>query len=69
MARTRKEKWEYPSLEWIHRVREEIYREERGVPLSRLVPKTSPDVLDLVRRLHLRIVRAGKAGRLRRRTG
>jgi len=34
------EKWEYKSLEWIHRVREEDYNETKTLSPKELIDKT-----------------------------
>ncbi|MGH7151456.1 MAG: hypothetical protein ACREIU_12200 [Planctomycetota bacterium] len=64
--RRRTEKWEYPSLEWIHKVRETLVREERGVPLTR--PRgPSPVAAEMMARLRLKALRASRLGRRNRR--
>jgi hypothetical protein len=65
--RRRKEKWEHPSLEWIHEVREALVREEKGVPLTRSRIGPSPVAAELLARLRLKTVRASKLGRRNRR--
>ncbi len=66
--RRRTEKWEHPSLEWIHEVREALYREERGVPVTRSRPGPSPVAAEMIARLRLKVLRASKLGRGNRRT-
>ena len=66
--RRRTEKWEYPSLEWIHKVREALVREERGVPLIRSRLGPSPVAAEMMARLRLKAIRASKLGRRNRRT-
>ena len=66
--RRRTEKWEYPSLEWIHKVREALVREERGVLITRSGPGPSPVAAEMMARLRLKALRASKLGRRSRRT-
>ena len=40
-----KEKWDYGSLEWIHRARAQIYKAEKKQPLTEIAPQLSPNGL------------------------
>ncbi|OGQ78939.1 MAG: hypothetical protein A3G40_07105 [Deltaproteobacteria bacterium RIFCSPLOWO2_12_FULL_57_22] len=53
-----KEKWDYASLEWIHRARAQIYKAEKKRPLIELAPRLSPEARALARRLSLKTIRA-----------
>ncbi len=66
--RRRAEKWEHPSLEWIHAVREALYREGKGVPLTRSRLGPSSIAADILARLRLKAVRASRLRRRDRRT-
>jgi hypothetical protein len=66
--RRRAEKWEHPSLEWIHEVREALYREEKAVPLTRSRLGPSPVATEMMARLRLKALRASKLRRRNRRT-
>ncbi len=55
------EKWEYKSLEWIHRVREEDYNETKTLSPKELIDKTrkagsilqiGPDILTVLQGLN-----------------
>ncbi len=65
----RKERWEHASLEWIQRARAQIYEEEKGRPLTELVPRLSSRAQAIVQRLKLKTIRAGELPIHRRRTG
>ena len=53
MARKR---WEYASLEWIHRVREEAYRKTKGLSLEAWLRPADPEkAARACRRLGLRV--------------
>jgi hypothetical protein len=67
--RRRIERWEHPSLAWIHEVREALYREERGIPLTRRRLEPSPVAAEMLTRLGLKVLRASALGRRKRRTG
>jgi hypothetical protein len=59
----RKREWEFPSLEWIHRVRDESYRRTKGLPLETWLPPVDPEkAARACRRLGLRV----RAVRLKR---
>ena len=48
--------WEYASLEWIHRVREEAYRRTKGLPLEAWLRPADPEkAARASRRLGLRV--------------
>jgi hypothetical protein len=64
-----KEKWDYASLEWIHRVRAQIYKAEKKQPLREIDPKLSPNAGALARRLKLKVVRAAELPKRRSKTG
>jgi hypothetical protein len=64
-----KEKWDYASLEWIHRARSEIYQAEKKRPLTELTPRLSQEAVALARRLKLKTIRAGELPKRRSRTG
>ncbi len=50
-----RKKWEYASLEWIHRVREEAYRKTKGLPLEAWLRPADPEkAARACRRLGLR---------------
>ncbi|MBI4523377.1 MAG: hypothetical protein HY695_06140 [Deltaproteobacteria bacterium] len=65
----RTERWDYPSLEWIHRARARIYKAEKGQPLTELTPGLSEDAAALARRLKLKTIRAMELPKRRKRTG
>lgn len=52
------EKWEYKSLEWIHRVREEDYNDTKTLSPKELIEKTRKTGENTARELGLKIVRA-----------
>ena len=64
-----KEKWDYASLEWIHRARAQIYKAEKKQPLTEIAPRLSPNAAALARRLKLKIVRATELPKRRSQTG
>jgi hypothetical protein len=63
------EKWDYASLEWIHRARARIYEEEKKVPLTEIIPKLSQRSAAIAERLKLRVVRAAELPKRRRQAG
>jgi len=63
------EKWDYASLEWIHRARAQIYEEEKKVPLTEIIPKLSQRSAAIAERLKLRVVRAAELPKRRRQAG
>jgi hypothetical protein len=65
----RKEKWDYPSLEWIHRARAQIYKAEKKQPLTEVTPRPSPGGTALARRLKLKTIRAAELPKRRSQTG
>lgn len=65
----RKEKWDYPSLEWIHRARAQIYKAEKKQPLTEITPRPSPGAAALARRLKLKTIRATELPKRRSQTG
>lgn len=65
----RKEKWEYESLEWIHRARAQIYRAEGKRPLTEVAPRLSPGAAALARRLKLKTIHAAELPKRRSQTG
>lgn len=67
--RKREEKWEYASLEWIHRARAQIYEEEKKLPLAEIVPKLSQRSAAMAQRLKLKVVRAVEIPKRRRQAG
>ena len=66
---SRGEKWDYASLEWIHRAREQIYQAENRRPLGELTPKLSRGGAAIARRLNLKTIHAAELPIRRRRTG
>ncbi|MGH7846556.1 MAG: hypothetical protein ACREQW_15495 [Candidatus Binatia bacterium] len=64
-----KEKWNYPSLEWIHRARADIYKAEKKRSLTEIAPRLSPNAAALARCLKLKTIRAAELTKRRRRTG
>ena len=51
-----RKKWEYASLEWIHRVREEAYRKTKALPLETWLQPADPEkAARACRRLGLRV--------------
>ena len=53
---TRKTEWEFRSLEWLHRIREEHYRKTRGLPLETWLKQIDPKkAADACRALGLRV--------------
>ena len=65
----RKESWDYPSLEWIHRARAQIYEREKGRSLTALAPKLSRRAAAIARRLNLKTIPGTDLPIRRRRTG
>ena len=65
----RREKWDYASLEWIHRARAQIFEEEKKIPLPEIVPKLSKRSAAVAERLKLRVVRAAELPKRRRQAG
>ena len=63
------EKWDYASLEWIHRARAQIYEGEKKVPLTEIIPKLSQRSAAIAERLKLRVVRAAELPKRRRQAG
>jgi len=64
----RKEKWDYASLEWIHRARAQIYTAEKKRPLPAIAPRLSPNAAALAHRLNLKTARSTEMPK-RRQTG
>jgi len=64
-----KEKWDYASLEWIHRARSQIYKAEKKQALTEIAPRLSPDAAGLARRLKLKVIRAAELPKRRSQTG
>lgn len=60
-----KEQWDYESLRWIHRIREEHYAKTKGLPLEEWAGSVNPDeVLEACRRLGLKVrPHSGKKGK------
>ena len=51
-----KSKWEFRSLHWIHRVREDHYRKTKGFPLTTWLTPVDPEkAADVCRRMGLRV--------------
>lgn len=50
------EKSEYKSLEWIHKVREEDYKETKNLTPKDLIEKTRRATEDIVKRLGLKTI-------------
>ncbi len=67
--RRRKEDWDYPSLEWIHRARAQIYEAEKKRPLTEITPQLSRGAATIARRLNLKMVRAAELPIRRRQIG
>ncbi len=67
--RKREEKWDYASLEWIHRARAQIYEEEKKLPLTEIIPKLSQRSAAMAQRLKLKVVRAVDLPKRRRQAG
>ena len=67
--RSRKERWDYASLDWIHHARAQIYEAEKGRPLTELVPRLSLSARAIARRLNLKTIGAGELPIRLRRTG
>ena len=65
----RREKWDYASLEWIHRARAQIYKEEKKIPLPEIIPKLSQRSVVMAERLKLSVVRAAELPKRRRQAG
>ena len=53
-SKKKPEKWDYASLEWIHRARVDFYRTERKRALTEIAPRLSPNAAALARRLKLK---------------
>ena len=64
-----KEKWDYASLEWIHRARAQIYKVEKKRPLTELAPCLSPEARALAGRLRLKTIRATELPKRRSQIG
>jgi hypothetical protein len=64
-----KEKWDYASLEWIHRARAQIYKAEKKQLLTEIAPRLSSNAAVLARRLKLKVVRATELPKRRSQTG
>ena len=54
------ENWEYKSLEWIHKIREEDYNETKNLSPKELVEKTCIATKDVVKKMGLEIVQLEK---------
>ncbi|HLE87755.1 MAG TPA: hypothetical protein VI727_08840 [Candidatus Brocadiaceae bacterium] len=52
------EKWEYKSLEWIHRVREEDYNETKTLSPKELIDKTRKVGENTASELGLKVIQA-----------
>lgn len=66
----RTEAWEFPSLKWIHRVRESQYLATRGLPLQAWLKPEDPDkAAEACRRLGLKVRIGRKSSRRRVRAG
>ncbi len=53
---TRKTEWEFRSLEWLHRIREEHYKKTKGLPLNRWLAPVDPEKAAVAcRRMGLRV--------------
>jgi len=58
-----RKRWTFPSLEWIHRVREEHYKKTRRLPLEAWLKPVDPEkTAERTRRMGLR-VRVARPGR------
>jgi len=64
-----REKWDYASLEWIHRARAQIYNAEKKQALTELAPRLSPEARALARRLRLKTIRATERPKRKSQTG
>lgn len=64
----REERWDYASLEWIHRARAQIYEEEKRRPLTELTPRLSRRASFIARRLKLKTIRSAELPIRRHRT-
>ncbi len=53
---SQKERWDHPSLEWIHHVRVQLYQEEGCRPLSEVTPRPSRGAAAIARRLNLKTI-------------
>ena len=52
------EKWEYKSLEWIHKVREEDYNKTKNLSPKELIEKTRKAAEDTAKALGLKIIQS-----------
>lgn len=52
------EKWEYKSLEWIHKAREEDYNKTKDLSSKEIIGKTRKAAEDTVKTLGLKVVHA-----------
>ena len=50
------EKWKYKSLEWIHKIREEDYKETKDLSSDELIKKTRHAAATIVSDLGLKVV-------------
>ncbi|MEW6416751.1 MAG: hypothetical protein AB1480_01360 [Nitrospirota bacterium] len=50
------EKWKYKSLEWIHKVREEDYKNTKDLSPKELIEKTRKATEETIKSLGLKIV-------------
>lgn len=52
------EKWEYKSLEWIHRTREEEYNKTKNLSPKELIEKTRKAAEETAKALGLKLVKS-----------
>ena len=50
------EKWKYKSLEWIHKIREEDYKETKDLSSDELIEKTRHAAATIVSDIGLKVV-------------
>jgi hypothetical protein len=61
-----RERWESPSLEWVHEIRESRYRETRTLPLEAWLKPVDPQkAVRACRRMGLRVRLSGVWARIR----
>lgn len=52
------DKWEYKSLEWIHKTREANYKKTKNLSAKKLIEKTRLASENVVRELGLKVIKS-----------
>lgn len=50
------EKWKYKSLEWIHKIREENYRNTKDKSLAEIIGKSKIEASKIIKKLKTKAV-------------